>query len=47
MGVKQAGVFIFKEHFSTIHLISFCFIWIALIIFTLTNIGLLKEPHKL
>jgi len=41
------GVFIFKEHFSTIHLISFCFIWTALIIFTLTNIGLLKEPHKL
>lgn len=39
------GVFIFKEHFSTIHLISFCFIWTALIIFTLTNIGLLKEPH--
>lgn len=36
------GIFVFKEYFSTIHLISFCFIWAALIIFTLANTGLLK-----
>jgi chloramphenicol-sensitive protein RarD len=38
------GIFIFKEHFSTIDLISFCFIWAALIIFTLANTGLLRKP---
>ncbi len=37
------GVFVFKEHFSAAHLASFCFIWVALIIFTLANVGLLKE----
>ena len=41
------GIFVFKEHFSTIHLISFCFIWAALIIFTLANVGLLKEPQQI
>jgi chloramphenicol-sensitive protein RarD len=40
------GVFVFKEHFSSIHLISFCFIWAALIIFTLANTGLLKEQPQ-
>lgn len=38
------GVFVFKEHFSTVHLISFCLIWAALIIFTLSNLRILKEP---
>lgn len=37
------GIFIFKEYFSISHLISFCFIWIGLAIFTLANVGLLKE----
>lgn len=41
------GIFVFKEYFSTIHLISFCFIWAALVIFTLANIGLLKEPQQI
>jgi chloramphenicol-sensitive protein RarD len=40
------GIYVFREHFSTTHLISFCFIWAALIIFTLANTGLLKEPQK-
>jgi len=38
------GIFVFKEHFSLTDLISFCFIWVALIIFTLANTGILKEP---
>ncbi len=29
------GVFLFKEEFTVIHLISFCFIWAALIIYTI------------
>ncbi len=39
------GIFVFREYFSLIHLISFCFIWVALIIFTLSNVGILKEPY--
>lgn len=38
------GVVIFKEYFSIIHFISFCFIWTALLIFTLANTGVLREP---
>ncbi len=38
------GVFVFREHFSPVHFISFCFIWVALIIFTLSRTGVLKEP---
>ncbi len=41
------GIFVFREYFSTVHLISFCFIWAALIIFTLANVGLLKEPQQI
>jgi chloramphenicol-sensitive protein RarD len=41
------GIFVFREHFSTIHLVSFCFIWAALLIFTLANVGLLKEPQQI
>jgi len=37
------GIFAFKEPFSVSHFISFCFIWAALIIFTLANTGVLKE----
>jgi chloramphenicol-sensitive protein RarD len=38
------GIFVFKEYFSAVHLISFFFIWAALVIFTLANTGVLKEP---
>ncbi len=38
------GIFVFREYFSTTHLISFCFIWAALIIFTFANIGVLNDP---
>jgi len=38
------GIFVFREYFSVTHLVSFCFIWVALVIFTLANIGFLKEP---
>jgi len=37
------GVFVFKEYFSAAHLASFGFIWVALLIFTLANVGVLKE----
>ncbi len=39
------GVFLFKEDFTVIHLISFCFIWTALIIYTIamTNAEKLKK----
>ena len=40
------GVFVFKEYFSLSHFISFGFIWVGLIIFTLSNLGVLKEPGK-
>ncbi len=38
------GIFVFREFFSLTHLVSFCFIWTALIIFTLSNVGVLREP---
>ncbi len=38
------GIFVFREYFSVVHLVSFCFIWTALVLFTLSNIGVLKEP---
>jgi len=37
------GVVIFKEPFTTTHLLSFGFIWLALIIYTLSNMGILKN----
>ncbi|MBS4021449.1 MAG: EamA family transporter RarD [Dethiobacter sp.] len=37
------GIFVFKEHFSLSHFISFSFIWAGLIIFTLSNFGVLVE----
>ena len=41
------GIFIFREHFSLSHLVSFCLIWIALIIFTLANVGVLKPKQPI
>lgn len=38
------GIFIFKEYFSFFHLVSFCFIWAALLIFTLDSMGILRDP---
>ena len=37
------GIFVFKEHFTLPHLISFCFIWAGLLIFTMSNVGILRE----
>jgi len=37
------GIFIFKEEFSGIHLVSFGFIWTGLIIYSLSQIGFLKN----
>ncbi len=41
------GIFVFREYFSLTHLVSFCFIWVALIIFTLANVGILREPYTM
>jgi len=41
------GIFVFQEYFSLSHFISFCFIWVGLAIFTLANVGLLKEKAQL
>jgi chloramphenicol-sensitive protein RarD len=38
------GVFVFKESFSAGHMLSFGFIWAGLLIFLLSNIGLIREP---
>jgi chloramphenicol-sensitive protein RarD len=37
------GIFVFREHFTLPLLISFCFIWAGLVIFTMSNVGILKE----
>ena len=37
------GVFVFKEHFTKIHLISFIIIWISLAIFSLNSFSLKKK----
>lgn len=36
------GIFVFREPFSVIHLVSFAFIWLGLLVFTLANLGVLK-----
>ncbi len=36
------GIFVFGEYFSPLHFVSFCFIWSALLIFTLANLGVFK-----
>lgn len=37
------GIFVFQEQFTLTHLISFGFIWVGLLIYSLSKIGLLKE----
>jgi chloramphenicol-sensitive protein RarD len=37
------GIFVFREQFTLSHLISFCFIWAGLLIFTMSNVGILRE----
>ena len=40
------GVFLYKEEFTSTHMVSFVLIWTALIIFTLSNSGLLPGKEK-
>ncbi|MGD9346762.1 MAG: EamA family transporter RarD [Candidatus Aminicenantes bacterium] len=41
------GIFVFKEPFTTTHLVSFGLIWVALIIYTITQLGRMKQlPPK-
>lgn len=37
------GVVVFKEPFTVSHLLSFGFIWLALVIYTLSNVGVIKS----
>jgi chloramphenicol-sensitive protein RarD len=39
------GIFVFKEPFTTSHLISFSLIWAALILYTSSQIGIMKRPQ--
>ena len=39
------GIFVFKEPFTTTHLVSFCLIWVALIIFTISQVRRMKRPQ--
>ncbi len=41
------GVVVFNEYFSFYHFLSFCLIWAGLAIFTMANLGVLKEPLPL
>ena len=41
------GVFVFREEFTTLHFFSFCFIWAALIIYSVSIIGDLKPKDEL
>ncbi len=41
------GVFVFKEEFTKIHLISFGFIWIALVIYTVSKTLVIKRVEHL
>ena len=41
------GIFVFKEPFTTTHLVSFGLIWVALIIYTITQVRRMKQiPPK-
>ncbi len=37
------GVFVFRELFTVSHLVSFCLIWAGLVIYTMSNVGILRE----
>jgi len=38
------GVFLYKEPFTRVHVISFALIWIALLIFSFSHVRLMKRP---
>ncbi len=40
------GVFMYKETFTTSHLITFMFIWVALIIYTVDGVATYHKAHK-
>ncbi|WP_422392212.1 EamA family transporter RarD [Niallia oryzisoli] len=40
------GVFVYREHFSTGHMIAFSFIWFALIIYSLSNTKFMKREKQ-
>jgi chloramphenicol-sensitive protein RarD len=39
------GIFVFKEPFTTSHLVSFSLIWAALILFTTSQVRIMKQPQ--
>ena len=40
------GILVFKETFTSVHLISFGFIWLGLIVYSLSQIGMLKNNKE-
>jgi len=39
------GIFVFKEQFTTIHLISFGFIWLGLLIYSISQVKQMRDNH--
>jgi chloramphenicol-sensitive protein RarD len=40
------GVFLYREPFTKVHAVSFTFIWIALLIFSVSQVRLMKRPDS-
>jgi len=45
-GMLILGVFVFKETFSSLHFIGFMIIWIALVLFTLSQLGVFRRRSR-
>lgn len=41
------GVFVYNESFNAAHMISFCFIWLGLVVYSISQLGLLKNKENL
>ena len=41
------GVFVYNEGFTTVDMIAFCFIWAALIVYSFSQISLVKSPKNI
>lgn len=41
------GIFVYNEGFTTVDMIAFCFIWVALIVYSFSQISLVKSPKNI
>lgn len=41
------GIFVYRESFTMVDVVAFCFIWAALALYTVSQLGLAKKPRKL